>query len=153
MPPTTIPDSPSSGGLSRRSLRSALWLAVFAAAVATACGSSGSNQSSTSTKETVASSSSSGSSAPGATSSVAAAGTIAIKGFGYVAPPSVPAGAQVSVTNSDPAEHTVTADANSAFNVEIPANGTATFTAPSQPGSYPFHCTYHPGMHGVLVVQ
>jgi plastocyanin len=28
-----------------------------------------------------------------------------------------------------------------------------TFTAPNKPGTYPFHCTYHSNMHGVLVVK
>jgi plastocyanin len=26
-------------------------------------------------------------------------------------------------------------------------------TAPSQPGEYPFHCSYHPNMHGTLIVK
>jgi plastocyanin len=39
------------------------------------------------------------------------------------------------------------------FAYTTPASGkTATFTAPTTPGSYPFHCEYHRTMHGVLVV-
>ena len=34
------------------------------------------------------------------------------------------------------------------------AEGTkATFIAPAQPGSYPFHCEKHASMHGMLTVQ
>ena len=88
---------------------------------------------------------------PGTAGSAAA---ISIKDFGYGAPITVSAGAMVTVTNVDTAEHTVTADQGSAFDVEVKENGgTATFTAPSAPGTYAFHCTYHPNMHGTLTVQ
>ena len=33
------------------------------------------------------------------------------------------------------------------------SGGTGTFTAPEKPGSYPFGCTYHPNMAGVLIVR
>lgn len=65
----------------------------------------------------------------------------------------VPPGAEVTVTNNDPAEHSVTSDTAGQFDVEIQPDATATFAAPSQPGSYPYHCSYHPSMNGVLVVQ
>ncbi|MGI8612722.1 MAG: cupredoxin domain-containing protein [Nocardioidaceae bacterium] len=40
------------------------------------------------------------------------------------------------------------------FDVNVTAGGgTATFTAPTKPGSYPYHCTYHSSMHGTLVVK
>ncbi|BCW71092.1 cupredoxin domain-containing protein [Arthrobacter sp. NicSoilB8] len=83
-----------------------------------------------------------------------AAGTITIKDFGYGDPLTVAPGATVSITNMDTAAHTVTADEGSAFDTEVKGGGgTATFTAPTKPGSYPFHCTFHPGMHGVLIVK
>ena len=82
-----------------------------------------------------------------------AAATITIKGFAYGDPLTVTPGAAVTVTNMDSAAHTVTADAGSAFDVEAKGGGTATFTAPTNPGSYPYHCTFHPGMHGVLIVK
>ncbi|MCX6500623.1 MAG: cupredoxin domain-containing protein [Arthrobacter sp.] len=79
---------------------------------------------------------------------------ITISGFAFGAPLVVPAGATVTVTNRDSAEHTVTADTGSAFDVEVKGSGgTATFTAPSTPGTYAFHCTYHPNMHGSLTVK
>ena len=91
---------------------------------------------------------------PGAGGASAAAAAISIKDFDYGAPITVSPGATVTVTNMDSAEHTVTADQGSAFDVEVKENGgKGTFTAPSAPGTYPFHCTYHPNMHGTLTVR
>jgi plastocyanin len=81
------------------------------------------------------------------------AATISISNFTFDTPASVPAGATIAVKNSDPAEHSVTADSGNTFSVDIEAGETATFTAPSQPGTYPYHCSYHPAMHGTLVVK
>jgi plastocyanin len=83
-----------------------------------------------------------------------AANSIAIKDFDYGAPVTVSPGTVVTVTNVDSARHTVTADDGGTFAVDVAGNGgTATFTAPATPGSYPFHCTYHPRMHGMLTVK
>jgi hypothetical protein len=83
------------------------------------------------------------SSGPGAATGTVAAGApaITIKDFGYGAPMTVPPGA-------------VTADRDQTFDVDVQGSGgTATFTAPSAPGSYPYHCTYHPNMRGTLIVK
>lgn len=92
---------------------------------------------------------------PAASATTASAGTaITIRDFGYGAPLVVPAGAALTVTNMDSAEHTVSADDGSAFDVEVKGSGgTATFTAPSKPGTYAYHCRYHPNMHGTLTVR
>jgi plastocyanin len=82
-----------------------------------------------------------------------AATTITIKDFGYGEPITVAPGAAVTVTNIDTAAHTVTADEGAAFDTEVKGGGTATFTAPTKPGSYPYHCTFHPNMHGTLIVK
>lgn len=83
-----------------------------------------------------------------------AATAITIKDFAFGDPLTVPAGATVSVTNHDTADHTVTADQGQAFDAMVKGNGgVATFTAPSRPGTYAFHCTYHPNMHGTLTVK
>jgi plastocyanin len=83
-----------------------------------------------------------------------AAASITIKDFGYGPPVTVAPGATVTVTNQDSARHTVTADEGSAFNVDVQGSGgTGTFTAPATPGSYAYHCDFHPGMHGSLVVK
>jgi plastocyanin len=62
-------------------------------------------------------------------------------------------GAQVTVKNTDADAHTVTSYIPGAFNVDVAAGSEATFTAPSAPGSYPFHCNHHASMHGTLIVQ
>jgi plastocyanin len=66
----------------------------------------------------------------------------------------VKAGAKVTVTNKDSAAHTLTDKATHKFDTGNIAGsgGTATFTAPSAPGTYKFGCTYHPNMAGTLTV-
>ena len=83
-----------------------------------------------------------------------AADTITIQSFAFSAPLTVAPGASVTVMNKDSVQHTVTADTTGGFDVTVPAGGTATFTAPSAPGSYAFHCSIHPSMqHGMLIVK
>ena len=107
------------------------------AAVATAC-------SGTSTSSPTAS---------GSGTATSAAATITIASMSYGEPVTVPPGAQIAVANNDPQEHSVTSDAAGPFTVDVDGNEKATFTAPSAPGEYPFHCTYHPSMHGTLIVK
>ena len=64
----------------------------------------------------------------------------------------VPAGATVTVKNDSSTQHTVTQDTGGGFNVTVDGGKTVTFTAPSKPGSYKYHCTIHPFMHGTLTV-
>lgn len=91
-----------------------------------------------------------------ATGSAASGGpvTLTIAGFAYDPTPlRVRAGQMVSVRNSDDAEHTVTADAGSAFKSGDVAHAmTVTFRAPDKPGTYAYHCKYHASMHGTLIV-
>ena len=87
-----------------------------------------------------------------ATTSAAARSVITIKDFAYRGPSTVPPGTTVSVHNEDAVAHTVTADHGNAFDVTVPAGGTATFTAPDRPGRYGYHCTFHANMHGTLTV-
>jgi plastocyanin len=79
---------------------------------------------------------------------------ITIQGFAFGAPLTVRPGAEITVVNRDGAGHTVTADDGKSFNVTVAGGGgSATFTAPSAPGTYKFHCTVHPSMQGSLVVS
>lgn len=79
---------------------------------------------------------------------------IVIKDFGFQGPSSVAPGTTVKVTNMDAQAHTVTADDGSSFDVMVRGSGgTATFTAPTRPGTYAYHCTFHPNMVGTLVVK
>jgi plastocyanin len=79
---------------------------------------------------------------------------ITIKDFAFDGPASVKPGTKVMVTNSDSSTHSVTSDQAGMFDVDVPASGgTATFTAPNKPGSYPYHCKYHGNMQATLVVK
>jgi plastocyanin len=98
-------------------------------------------------------SSSSASSTSASSQPAAAAAVITIDKFTYSTPASVSPGAIVTVLNKDGEAHTVTADTGAAFDDKATPGASTTFTAPMKPGSYPFHCTYHSNMHGVLVVR
>ncbi|MEQ4520990.1 cupredoxin domain-containing protein [Pseudarthrobacter sp. B907] len=80
------------------------------------------------------------------------AATIHIKSFAYSGPDSVPAGSTVTVMNMDTEAHTLTADDGS-FEAVAKAGTSVTFTAPSKPGAFAYHCTYHSNMHGTLTVK
>ncbi|MCH6470125.1 cupredoxin domain-containing protein [Sinomonas terrae] len=82
----------------------------------------------------------------------AAAVTIHIRGSAYSDPGPVAPGATVTVMNMDSQTHTVTADDGSFHAVAAPGESVA-FTAPTMPGTYPYHCEYHPGMHAALTIQ
>jgi len=125
---------------------------VTAAVVAVSgCGSSGDNSNAGSTAKSAAPatpSSGAGKSAP-----AAAPAMITIKDFAFKGPSSVKPGAQVMVMNSDAETHSVTSDTSGLFDVNVEAGATGTLTAPTKPGSYPYHCTFHSTMHGTLVVK
>ena len=126
-------------------------LGAVALAALAGCGSSGSQSP---VAAPIASSTSSAMSKAGAGSdSMPSTAMIHIGSFAYATPTSVGPGAKVGVMNMDSEAHTVTADSGGAFDVKAPAGLTVTFTAPTKPGSYPFHCTYHSNMHGVLIVK
>ena len=131
-----------------------LVLAAVCAVTLGACGSSGPSSSSSSTSSSAPSGSSSSASSSASSSSEAGstATTITIESFVFTTPASVSPGATITVDNKDGTDHTVTADTGNAFD-DAASPGTSTFTAPMQPGSYPFHCSIHPSMHGTLVVK
>jgi plastocyanin len=63
-------------------------------------------------------------------------------------------GTKITVTNHDSATHTVTETGNKAFDTGDIGNGqTATFTAPTTPGTYNYICSIHTYMKGTLVVK
>ena len=126
---------------------------LLALGAITSCGM---GQSSAGGTSATTGSSSSSAAAPSSSTSSAMAhapAMIHISSFKYAVPASVAPGATVSVMNMDGENHTVTADSGNAFDVKATAGTTVTFTAPTKPGRYPFHCTYHSNMHGVLVVK
>lgn len=100
---------------------------------------------------------SSGDATPSASpSSPAVGGTrITIKDFTFgPADLTVRPGAKVTVVNEDSTAHTVTATGAKPFDTGTIGPGrTATFTAPSKTGGYPYFCTIHPSMKGSLTVR
>lgn len=78
---------------------------------------------------------------------------ITIKDFEYEMPDTIAPGAMVTVINEDDAPHTVTAEDDGGFDVDVPPGETVTFTAPEEPGEYAVICTYHPEMSGTLVIS
>ena len=62
-------------------------------------------------------------------------------------------GAGVTVTNEDSAAHTATADDGHSFDTGDLSQGATQTISVSKTGSYPYHCTIHPFMHGTLVVK
>ena len=97
-----------------------------------------------------------GSSGGKTTSGGTSGDSIKIQGFKYSPTPlTVSPGQKITVTNADQTEHTVNSDKSGAFKSgDVSAdNGTATFTAPGEPGTYTYFCAYHSTMHGTLVVK
>ena len=112
------------------------------AALVTACGGSSSTTYAT---ETAMASESSPTEVAGPTI------TIADMAFGQ--PLTVAPSTQINIANNDSVEHSVTSDTAGAFDQDVDGHEKATLTAPSQPGEYPFHCSYHPTMKGTLIVR
>jgi plastocyanin len=78
---------------------------------------------------------------------------ITVENFQYDIPESVSPGATITVVNKDSAPHTVTSEEEGIFDAVFEGGETVTFTAPEEPGEYPFFCVYHPDMTGTLVVK
>ena len=83
------------------------------------------------------------------------ANTIVIKNFAFSPTTlTVKPGTKVTVTNQDSTTHTVTAQPQPTFDTgNIDPGKTATFTAPTEPGSYAYICSIHTFMKGTLVVK
>lgn len=77
-------------------------------------------------------------------------GTISIEDFAFGAPLTVRPGATIMVTNMSGAAHDVASDDEGTFRTPLLNEGeSATFTAPTQPGTYRFSCTVHAQMQGI----
>jgi len=101
-------------------------------------------------------SSSKSSNNPPATSAVGGApattgDTITIQNFKFSSV-TVKPGATVTVKNMDSTTHTSTASKGEWDTGNIDAGQSKTFTAPSTPGAYAFHCNIHQFMTGTLTV-
>ncbi|GAB3267768.1 hypothetical protein GCM10027562_34270 [Arthrobacter pigmenti] len=78
---------------------------------------------------------------------------ITVKDFKFEGPASVSPGATITVINKDSVPHTVTSEEEGVFDVQFDGGETVTFTAPEEPGEYPYLCTIHPAMKDMLVVK
>ena len=86
------------------------------------------------------------------TTAATAANAAAIKGFAFQPDVlKVEVGAKVTWTNDDTVAHTVTADTNSFASGNLQPGGSFSFTF-TRPGTYAYHCSIHPSMHGSVVV-
>ncbi|WP_063774263.1 cupredoxin domain-containing protein [Streptacidiphilus rugosus] len=62
-------------------------------------------------------------------------------------------GENITVINHDSTTHTLTARSGGAFDTgAINPGKSATFTAPTAAGAYPYVCSIHASMHGTLTV-
>ena len=78
---------------------------------------------------------------------------VTIKNMKYQPDPvPVAAGDAVEWTNQDSMQHTVTADDGTFDSGAVAKNETFTQTFPTQ-GEVPYHCDFHPGMTGSVVVR
>jgi plastocyanin len=98
-----------------------------------------------------------GSSSTAATSTGAApaasGSTITISGMSFGDPITVSPGAQIDIVNHDTVEHSVTSQPKGKFNTDVDGGQQKSFTAPTEPGEYPFICVYHSNMKGTLIVK
>ena len=87
-------------------------------------------------------------------SSAGGSGSVSIANFKFSpASLTVTKGTKVTVTNKDSTAHTFTADNGKSFDTgDIDPNNSANVTAPA-PGTYKYHCSIHPFMHGTLIVK
>jgi plastocyanin len=80
----------------------------------------------------------------------AGSGTITIKDFAFGGPLTVRPGATIKVTNQDTTAHDVASDEEGRFRTPLlNKDESATFTAPTQTGTYKFSCTVHAQMQGI----
>jgi plastocyanin len=106
-----------------------------------------------------------GTASSGATSTATGSGSggsgpvvkIVIKDFKFIpSNPDVQPGERMQITNEDGVAHTLTAgptkDKNLFNSGNINPNQTRVIAAPTQAGMYPFYCTIHPFMTGILIV-
>jgi plastocyanin len=123
------------------------------AAFATACGGSSNTTEERETGTATMTASPTGTAEATNGPAAASAATITIANMSFGEAITVPPGATITIKNDDSAEHSVTSDTAGKFDVEVEGKEQGTLTAPTEPGEYAFHCTYHPSMHGTLTVK
>ena len=80
-------------------------------------------------------------------------GSVSIANFKFTPASLTVSGTRIPVANHDSTAHTVTADDGHSFDTgNIDPGSSATVTV-SKPGTYKYHCSIHPFMHGTFVVK
>jgi plastocyanin len=115
-----------------------------------ACGDDGGDDAKADTSSTTVKSDDSGTTVPGGQDDDAEV-TIVAKDFSLTSV-TAKAGGEVYVDNQGSATHTVTSDDGKFDTNEVEAGKKAELTAPTEPGTYAFHCKIHPSMTGTLTV-
>lgn len=77
--------------------------------------------------------------------------TITIQGSGFGAPQTVNPGEPIELVNKGSA--TCALRSGSMLDVQVAPGARASFTAPTEPGSYPLSCGLHPDLRGTLNVR
>lgn len=132
--------------LARRHARRALPLLGALAALALLAGCGSSEPSKTTTTTTPAAS---GGGAP-------ASGPVAVDIKDYKFHPAsvtVKAGAKITFANSDSSEHTATSSDATAFDTGALTDGHSKTVTLSKAGTYAYICSFHPYMHGTIIVK
>jgi plastocyanin len=128
------------------------FLVVLVCAVALGAACSSDSKSTTAASSTSNSSSTSSSTSSGAPAS---GGTeVTIKDFKF-APDTlkVKVGAKVTFKNGDGQQHTVTADDSGAFDAGAIDPGSSKDITFDKAGTFTYHCSFHPFMHGTIDVS
>ncbi|WP_194908586.1 cupredoxin domain-containing protein [Catenulispora rubra] len=129
-------------------------VAVPAAAVILAAAGCSSTTSSKSSSPPATAPSTAPATTPSTAPTTTAAAQIVIDNFAFSpANLTVRPGQTITVVNHDSVTHTLTAGSGAAFDTGALNPGkSATITAPTTPGAYPYVCTIHASMHGTLTV-
>ncbi len=79
---------------------------------------------------------------------------VMISGYSFsTSPITINAGTSVVWTNKDSTPHTVTSDSGSELSSGSLSRDASYAHTFSTPGTYKYHCTFHPGMKGTIIVQ
>lgn len=79
--------------------------------------------------------------------------TVDISGISFPTTTTIKVGTTVVWNNNDAMAHTVTSDDGSSFSSGNLASGASYSFQAKTAGSFPYHCNYHTGMRGTLVVN
>jgi plastocyanin len=128
---------------------------VCVVAFAAACSSDSGSKASTSSSSTAASGSTGSSGSASASSAPAATGTdVTIKDFKFSPETlSVKVGDKVTFKNSDGQPHTATSDNSGDFDAGAVDPGSSKVVTFDKAGTFTYHCSFHPFMHGTIEVK